>query len=118
MSSNLPSHIAAVAATLDPFEIECAITVALKITDDSCKMDDEQRALFMALYDHLPNRRTNLFDETVFQLIEIGRHTPSAFIFAEIRELREMAMEKITRPKMKAFKASVRKKISVQKIIN
>jgi hypothetical protein len=107
-----------IAAGLDMFEIDCAITVALKITDDSCKMDEQQRALFMALYDHLPEPKTELFDETVFHLIEIGRKNPSSFIFSEIRELREMAMEEITRPKMKAFKASIRKKITAQKIIN
>ena len=33
-----------IASSLDAFEVDCAITVALKITDDSCKMDDEQRA--------------------------------------------------------------------------
>jgi hypothetical protein len=118
MNCNHSFQVAAVAATLDLFETDCAITVALKITDDSCKMDDEQRALFMTLYDHLPDRQTTIFDETVFHLIEIGRNNPSAFIFSEIRELREMAMEKITRPKMKAFKASIRKKITAQKIIN
>lgn len=101
--------LAQVAGALQPFEVDCAITVALKITDDSCKMDDEQRELFMMLYDLLPAPASVLFDETVFSLIEIGRKNPSAFVFSEIRELREMAMEKITRPKMKAFKAAIRK---------
>ncbi len=101
-----------VAGTLSAFERDCAITVALKITDDSCKMDDKQRALFMALYDTLPERSSDLFESTVFSLIEIGRDDPSASVFAEIKQLREMAMEKITRPKMKSFKAEVRKRYS------
>lgn len=102
--------IASVAEQLSPFERDCAITVALKITDDSCKMDEEQRALFMALYDALSSQESELFVSTVFSLIEIGRNDPSAFVFSEIKNLREMAMEKITRPKMKAFKADVRKR--------
>lgn len=43
-----------VAHDLELFARDCAVTVALKITDDSCKMDDEQRAVFMSLYDALP----------------------------------------------------------------
>lgn len=105
------NRIKAVAASLDGFERDCAITVALKITDDSCKMDDEQRVLFMALYDALPDASTAIFDETAFKLIEIGRQNPSSFVFSEIRGLREMAMERITRPKMKAFKSAVRQRI-------
>ncbi len=101
-----------VAAALDPFEVDCAITVALKITDDSCKMDELQRALFMALYDLIPVPDTHLFDDTVFSLIDIGRKNPSSFVFSEIRQLREMAMDTITRPKMKAFKAAIRKRLT------
>lgn len=110
------SQIQSVAATLDPFEIDCAITVALKITDDSCKMDDEQRALFMTLYDHLPHLPSKMFEETVFELITIGRNDPSAFVFSEIKGLREAAMEQITRPKMKAFKAAVRARLAALKV--
>lgn len=104
--------IAAVAAGLSPFEIECAITVALKIADDSCKMNETQKALFMMLYDAIPAPKTSLFDETVYDLINIGRSDPTAFVFEEIGKLREMAMETIGRPKMKAFKAAVRERIA------
>lgn len=85
----------------------------MKIADDSCKMDDEQRALFMALYDRLPDYESNLFDPTVHDIITIGRNDPTAFVFAEIRQLRETAMDAITRPTMKAFKANVRKRLLV-----
>jgi len=105
--------LAAIAAKLDTFESDCAITVALKITDDSCKMDDEKRALFMALYDALDAPASELFDPSVFALIENGRKTPSAAVYAEIRKLREMAMDSITRPKMKEFKAAIRARYAV-----
>ena len=100
--------LAAIGAGLDTFGIDCAITVALKITDDSCKMDDEQRALFMALYDTLDAPESAFFDASVLALIAAGRETPSAAIFAEIKPLRQEAMDRITRPKMKAFKAMIR----------
>jgi len=64
--------ITAVAAGLDGFESDCAITVALKITDDSCKMDAQQRALFMALYDALQQPESELFDADIHALIESG----------------------------------------------
>lgn len=105
-------RLSAIAAALDASAIDCAITVALKITDDSCKMDETQRALFMALYDAIPNPQSTLFDETVFALIEIGRNDPGSFIFDEIRLLRETAMKAIGRPKMKAFKAMIRRQLS------
>ena len=105
--------VARIAVSLDTFDTDCAITVALKITDDTCKMDEEQRALFMALYDALPSRKTELFDDSVFDLIALGRTTPSASVYAAIKPLRQMAMDAITRPKMKSFKASIRKKMLV-----
>ncbi len=100
--------ITAVARALAHEDMECAVTVALKITDDSCKMDDSGRALFMALYDALPSYESTLFESSVHELIAIGRRDPSAFVFGEIRTLREMAMEKIGKENMKAFKARVR----------
>lgn len=106
--------IAAIAAGLDSFERDCAITVALKITDDSCKMDAEQRALFMALYDALKQPESELFDADIHTVIEHGRNTPSAAIFSQIKGLREMAMEAIGRPDMKRFKAAVRERLKTR----
>jgi hypothetical protein len=102
------SPIAKVAADLDTFGRDCAVTVALKITDDSCKMDDEQRALFMALYDALPRYESAMFDESVHELIREARKSPSALLFGEIKKERERAMAIITKEKMKTFKATVR----------
>ncbi|ADR34190.1 hypothetical protein Sulku_1528 [Sulfuricurvum kujiense DSM 16994] len=99
---------AKVAADLDQFGCDCAVTVALKITDDSCKMDDEQRALFMALYDALPPYESAMFDESIHDLIREGRNTPSTLLFGQIKKERERAMAIITKEKMKTFKASVR----------
>lgn len=105
-------NISEIAMDLDSFERDCAITVALKITDESCKMDDYEKSVFMRLYDALSTHETDFFDNDVFKIIQIGRIEPSAQIFSEIKKRRESAMDFITRPKMKVFKATIRKRLS------
>lgn len=100
--------IGRVATSLKSFERDCAVTVALKISDDTCKMDAEQRALFMALYDTLPSYSSQIFDNNIHTLIHEARTAPTATHYARIKKEREMAMAAITQEKMKAFKASVR----------
>lgn len=107
-------QIPEIAMGLDGFERDCAITVALKITDDSCKMDDYEKSVFMMLYDALGVKKTDFFDNDVFELIEKARLQPSAQIFSEIKKCREAAMDFITRPKMKVFKALIRERLSVK----
>ncbi|MDD5052980.1 MAG: hypothetical protein PHO27_09655 [Sulfuricurvum sp.] len=111
------SSIAKVAGSLDVFSRDCAVTVALKITDDSCKMDEEQRSIFMALYDALPSYKSEIFDEEVYALISQARDFPSASLFARIKKEREMAMAIITQEKMKSFKASVRASLLIAQLI-
>ena len=111
MSYNL-GHIPIIAASLDALQRECAITLALKIVDDSCKMDDYERSVFMRLYDALPEYRSDLFETEVFRIIAEGRLNPTAQIFAAIKPLREAGMDYVTRDNMKAFKAEVRRQLS------
>ena len=101
-----------VSKNLDAFQRDCCITVALKIADESCKMDEYEKSVFMSLYDNLPTQKSEFFSSDVFHLIEKTRATPTAQLYSEVKKLREAAMEMITRPKMKAFKASIRQKIS------
>lgn len=100
-----------IAKNLDAFERECCITVALKIADDSCKMDEYEKSVFMALYDSLETKESDFFSSDVFDTIQRARETPSAKVYAQIKQLREAAMDMITRPKMKAFKASIRERL-------
>lgn len=102
------STFSTVASSLDTFSRDCAVTVALKISDDSCKMDDEQRSLFMSLYDALPAYTSELFDASIHELIREIRTAPNAILFGRIKKERERAMAIITQERMKAFKASVR----------
>lgn len=104
--------MALIASGMNPFECDCAITVALKITDESCKMDDYEKHVFMLLYDAMSKEEAALFESDIFDIIQEGRSKPSAQIYAKIKEHREAAMDFITRPKMKAFKASIRDRLS------
>jgi hypothetical protein len=105
-------RIPTIAASLDAMQRECAVTLALKIVDDTCKMDDYERSVFMKLYDALPEYASTFFDDTVFQMIAEGRLQPSARIYAAIKPLREAGMDNVGRPNMKAFKAEVRRRLS------
>ena len=105
------NRIADIAASLDEMQNECMITLALKITDDTCKMDAYERSVFMALYDALPSYTSNFFEPEVFEIIKKGRSEPTALLYGMIKPLREAGMAYITRPNMKAFKAAVREKL-------
>jgi hypothetical protein len=100
-----------VAKLLDPFERTCAITVALKIMDQSCKMDEYEKSIFMTLYENLEDPLSDFFDEEIHELIKKVELFPSTELFSRIDEEKQKAMEYITRPRMKAFKASVRARI-------
>lgn len=99
------------AKELNHFERFCTITVALKITDNSCKMDISEQDLFMALYDAMPIGSNDLFDVKIHEIIKEGLETPSEAVYMIIKGYREEAMDVITRPKMKAFKASIRERL-------
>lgn len=99
---------ASIAKNLSAFDCDCAVTVALKISDDSCKMDSEGRKLFMSLYHALPSYTSSLFEYSVHSLIINAFYNPSDSLFQTIKCERERAMEIITQERMKAFKSSVR----------
>ena len=99
------------AKVLDPFERTCAITVALKIIDESCKMDEYEKSIFMMLYENLENPQSDFFEVEIHDLIENVKLLPSDALFLKISNEKQKAMDYITRPKMKAFKASVRARI-------
>lgn len=100
-----------IAAGLTPMEKECLITLALKITDDTCKMDAYERDVFMRLFDTFESIETSFFDAVVFDLITEGRASPTAAVYARIKPHRKSGMDYIGRDAMKAFKASVRSKL-------
>lgn len=102
-----------IAEKLDTFHRDCAVTVALKISDDSCKMDEDARALFMALYDALPPYTSAIFDDDIHTLIANAHEGLDSRLKQAIKSERERAMEIITQDRMKAFKASVRSSLVI-----
>lgn len=99
---------ASIAKNLSEFDCDCAVTVALKISDDSCKMDNDARKLFMFLYHALPSYKSSIFDYSIHSLISNAFYNPSDSLFETIKSKRELAMKIITQDRMKAFKSSVR----------
>lgn len=104
--------MAQVASELSDFERECAITVGIKISDNSCKMDTYEKSVFMMLYHALNPQKTDFFQNDVFEKIRQASENPNALVLADLKERREAAMDYITRPKMKAFKAAIRERLS------
>lgn len=102
------TRIPQIAESLDEMQNECLITLAMKISDDTCKMDEYEQSVFMRLYDALPGHQSKFFESNAFELISRARNEPTAQIFAQIKPLREAGMAYITRPRMKTFKAVVR----------
>jgi len=110
------NKIVFLATELNSFEKDCLITVALKIVDKTCKMDEKEKQLFITLYDALQKNKTDFtdfFDLNIFTLINETRVNPSLKNFGYIKTFREDAMSYITKEKMKAFKANVRKSLLV-----
>ncbi|MDD2790329.1 MAG: hypothetical protein PHU40_06615 [Sulfurimonas sp.] len=105
------AKIGTVARAMNGFECDCAITVALKISDESCKMDEYEKSVFIALYDAMPDKQTDFFDENIFELISHTRAHPSASAYAKIKILRENAMLMIKQENMKKFKAEIRSRL-------
>lgn len=106
------SKLIELAKKLDAFERMCTITVALKILDQSCKMDEYEKSIFMLLYESMEDKTSDFFDESIHDLIEHVRlFSSSSDAFGRLQEQKLKAMEYITRPGMKAFKASVRERI-------
>ena len=101
-----------VATELDELQKFSAVTVALKIADDSCKMDDYERSLFVSLYSFLTSYQSDSFDNDPHLLIVQAEEDPTPSVLEKIKEEREKAMKIITRQKMKAFKAFVRQQVS------
>lgn len=103
---------------LENYEVDCAITVMLKILDGKCKMKEQEKIVMTALYDEIKVTPSELFSADIHKLIESSRamvdtETDEA-MDAEwkdaIYEMRVLAETKISRPVMKAFKAAIRQK--------
>ena len=100
----------------DATQVDCTITVVLKILDNKCKMLPGEKAAIMAIYDvvkpQAKQQTGKLFDAEALQAIEAARFapndTPSDTVLQMIHELRVYAEAHIPKPVMKRYKAMLR----------
>ncbi len=103
---------------LEIYEVDCAITVMLKILDGKCKMKEQEKIVMTALYDEIKVAPSELFSTDIHKLIESVRPMVDTETDEEmdaewqeaIYEMRVLAETKISRPVMKSFKAAIRQK--------
>lgn len=95
----------------DEIELQYATILALKILDDSCKMDYDNYNLFMSVYDGICDNKNANFDTKIHQLIALSRGddpiVPKPEYKEAIHNLRVAMMENMHKPYMKAFKQLV-----------
>jgi hypothetical protein len=94
---------------LSPIQVDCAVTVMLKIIDGKCKMRATEKVVMALLYDcvkHLPGQ---ILEADLHPLIATARANENDEALKNlIYEKRLMAETAISRPVMKGFKAMIR----------
>ena len=99
----------AVSKHLSPLEVDCIITLMLKIIDGKCKMSSDERHTIAIVYDAIGNRPGERLDAGTRDLIEKARAlVHDSELISAVYEQRLYAETMITRPVMKAFKAMLR----------
>ena len=97
-------------------EYEYATILALKILDKKCKMNEEDQALFMAVYDGMGLQENAPLSSERHQTIAKAREAdplvPSEAYKETIHTLCIEAVSTMEKPKMKAYKAFVRSFLS------
>ncbi|SEQ47650.1 hypothetical protein SAMN03080615_01598 [Amphritea atlantica] len=93
---------------LSPVEVDCAITVMLKIIDGKCKMTQQEKVVMAALYDAVKSCHHILLEPGVHRLIAAARDSSDEVVKLQVYEQRLLAETMISRPVMKAFKARIR----------
>ena len=93
-------------------EYAYATILTLKILDKKCKMNEEDQALFMAVYDGMLLQENSPLNKEIHQTIAKAREenplVPSEAYQDVIHQLCKDAVGKMDKPKMKAYKAFVR----------
>ncbi|MFZ2725559.1 MAG: hypothetical protein WAX77_04870 [Methylococcaceae bacterium] len=95
---------------LSAIEVDCAITVMLKILDGKCKMSLEEKTVMAALYEQIKHCPNQLLTADIHQLIANSRDCLDDNTKLFIYEQRLLAETMISRPVMKAFKAMIRER--------
>ena len=94
-------------STLD---VDCTITVVLKILDNKCKMLPGEKNAIFEIYDVIKDQPGELFIQKDYDVIENARHdeTATEMVMLKIHQLRVYAEDQIPKPVMKKYKAMLR----------
>lgn len=106
-----PAEIATWASNklVAPLDIDCVITLMLKILDGKCKMSDADQLVASQLYDAVGQRPVHRLDAaSCHALIAESRRHCDENLKMRIYEQRLLAETILSRPVMKAFKARLR----------
>ncbi len=93
---------------LTPGDVDCAVTVMLKILDGKCKMRQTEKQVMAHLYHALRERPGIQLGADIHRLIAQAGAQPDESMKLTIYEKRVLAETMISRPVMKAFKAMIR----------
>jgi len=94
---------------LSPIQIDCAVTVMLKIIDGKCKMRSAEKVVMTLLYDQIKTKPGQLLTGELHSLIASARNrSDDDALKMLIYEKRLLAETAISRPVMKKFKAFIR----------
>jgi len=96
------------ARRLSPSDVDCAITVMLKILDGKCKMAPDEKRVMAYLYEATRALPSWHFGAAEHALIDEGRGRHDDDFKLHIYERRVLAESMLSRPVMKAFKAMIR----------
>lgn len=94
---------------VDPLDIDCVITLMLKILDGKCKMSDADQQVGVLLYAAVGQRPVSRLDAaSCHALIKEAQSHGDEGLKMRIYEQRLLAETMLSRPVMKAFKARLR----------
>jgi hypothetical protein len=85
-------------------QVDCLITLMLKILDGKCKMDEDTQMSARVIYAHAHRNRSHLFDPCIHDFIARVFDEPDLLSLRHVRELRVYAESVIAKPVMKGFK--------------
>lgn len=98
----------AMSHSFDEIEVDCTITVVLKILDGKCKMSAGEKAAIMEIYDVVRHFPGKLFNDDTHMCIDHARSSLDELNRVEIHRLRVYAESEIPKPIMKKYKAMLR----------
>ena len=96
-------------------DYEYATILTLKILDKQCKMDNQDKTIFMVIYDAMAQREDEPLNKKVHEFIEEARIDGSLEVKDEYKDaihtIRVEYMERMEKEDMKAYKARMRQNL-------